>query len=324
MKNISYRYFILEAIKITIFCLLVTGFFTLIGSSNADILIVFNMAVISAAATFSPEKKALSHVMLGSTVVVLSIILGGLAGFYIPTLARLFSIVYAGLAFLLPKTKIKTNIFVTSAVMFLIFSSLPFNWDHGLQYLLNGIIVIIIFTIMTWVFNLKIHANEPHDKDSESEGNQMSALVAVIALSLAWLISYLLKIHTTMSHLYWVGLTVLVVIQGSQQKNIITAIRRIGVNAFGALMIVLLFNYIMPTDFWINFTALVLFLFLIFALGFSYVGRTLFIEMFVLGFTHLLGSYHNVIALDRVILTTIGGILVIATTLMCHYAFKKI
>ncbi len=79
----------------------------------------------------------------------------------------------------------------------------------------------------------------------------------------------------------------------------------------------------MPSEFWINFTLLVVFLFLIFALGFSYFFRTLFIELFVLGFTHLLGKYQNFIAFDRIIMTLIGGAIVILSTLFVYFLYPK-
>ena len=56
----------------------------------------------------------------------------------------------------------------------------------------------------------------------------------------------------------------------------------------------------------------------IFSLGYSYIGRTLFIEMFVLSFTHILGNYHNIVAYDRILLTFVGGCLVILSTLVFH------
>lgn len=34
---------------------------------------------------------------------------------------------------------------------------------------------------------------------------------------------------------------------------------------------------------------------------------------------HLLGDYHNVVALDRIILTCIGGLIVITVTLMLYW-----
>lgn len=80
----------------------------------------------------------------------------------------------------------------------------------------------------------------------------------------------------------------------------------------------------MPDDFWINFLLLVFLLFMIFCMGFSYIYRTLFIEMFVLGFTHLLGGYHMVLAEDRVTLTLIGGIIVILVTLFAYSIIKLV
>ena len=63
---------------------------------------------------------------------------------------------------------------------------------------------------------------------------------------------------------------------------------------------------------------------MIFCMGFSYIYRTLFIEMFVLGFTHLLGEYHMVLAEDRVILTLIGGIIVILVTVFAYSIIKLV
>ena len=323
MNTVSYRYFILEATKISLFCLLISGVFKLFDASNNELLIVFNMALMSAAATFSPEKKQLSHSMLGSAVMVVSIILGGLIGFYTPILSSVITIVYAGLAFLLPKNKITSYLFITGAVQFLIFSSLPFNYAHVQIYLIYGIVVIISFSVLTWLTNIKDNKPMQRSNGIKPDGAKINALIAVSALSLAWFISYILKRYSSISHLYWMGLTVMVVIQGAHPENVKTAVKRMIVNICGALAIVGLFNYIMPADFWINFLLLIAFLFLIFALGFSYMLRTLFIEMFILGLTHLLGSFHDVIAIDRVVLTITGGGLVIFTTLLYQYVLKN-
>ncbi len=326
MNPTPYRFFIIEAIKITLFCLLITGIVTIVPFSGNDaILVSFNMAVMSAAATFSPSQQRLSHTSLGSIIIVLSILLGGVVGYFVPTLAKVLTIVYAGLAFLLPRRKVKTNIFVFGALTFLIFSSLPFDLKHFIVYLLDGVLVIVLFTFITWVFNRHVYTDQKKGVDKKSHAKQMSALITVTAMSLAWLMGYLIKIHWTVSHLYWIPLTVLVVIQGPQKENIKIALKRMAVNIVGAIIFVSLLTYIVPNNFWIYFSLLVIFLFLIFALGFSYIGRTLFIELFVLGFTHLLGAYHNIIALDRVMLTIIGGVLVITCTLFYHYTlFRKI
>ena len=320
MSDTDYSAFALEACKITLFCIVVTGIFKLLGASNNTLLIVFNMAVMSSAATFSVEKKHLRHVVLGSSVIVLSIVIGGILGYYFPLSAKLLTILYAGLAFYLPKVKYKTNIFVTGSVMFLIFTALPFTWRDGAHYAVAGLLVAVIFVIFYFLFERtrKTEISIPLS-EQQSHRYHITAIVAVVSLILAEIISYFLSVHFQFSHLYWIGLTALVVIQSSQRKTIQTSFKRILVNTAGALITVGLFGYLIPPEFWINLAILILFLFLIFFLGFSYTGRTLFIELFVLGFTHLLGSYHNVFAYDRVILTLIGGFIVIISTSMIYF-----
>ncbi len=325
MGNMDYKGYAFEALKITLFCLVVSGLFKLLGASNNTLLVVFNMAVMSSAATFSVEQKHLNHVTLGSSVMIFSIITGGILGYYTPLLAKLLTILYAGLAFYLPKSRSRTNIFVTSSLMFLIFTALPFNWEDGLNYALDGFVVIAIFIGFYWFFDRTIQ-NQPNKNpiNGKNQTNQTSAVNVILSLSIAWVISYLLSMYSQLTHLYWIELTALVVIQASQQKPIRTSLKRILVNALGAIIIVILFNYVMPPDFWINFSLLVVFLFSIFFFGFSYTGRTLFIELFVLGFTHLLGDYQNAIALDRVILTFIGGIIVIVMTPISYFLATRL
>lgn len=325
MNQINYGAFAVEALKITIFCLLITGFFKLLSVSNNTLLIVFDMAVMSSAATFSVEHKCLDHIVLGSSVVITSIIAGGIIGYYNPELAKLLTIIYAGLAFYLPRSTAKTNIFVTGSVMFLIFTALPFSLQNGLRYALDGFLVIAVFIGFHYILN---HKKSDKNKEkfnitTQNQLNRITAIMAVLSLTAAWIISNILSRSYQLSHLYWIGLTALVIIQASQQKTILTAIKRILVNALGAIIIVLLFAYIIPPDFWVNFSLLTLFLFLIFFLGFTYVGRTLFIELFVLGFTHLFGHYQNIIAWDRVILTLIGGTIVIVATPISYWLVKK-
>lgn len=320
MSDTDYSAFALEACKITLFCIVVTGIFKLLGASNNILLIVFNTAVMSSAATFSVEKKHLRHVVLGSSVIVLSIVIGGILGYYFSLPTKFLTILYAGLAFYLPKVKYKTNIFVTGSVMFLIFTALPFTWQEGIHYAIDGLLVAVIFIIFYFLFE-RTRKTEILALLSEQQTHRhhIMAMIAVVSLILAEIISYFLSVHFQFSHLYWVGLTALVVIQGSQRKTILTSYKRILVNTAGALITVGLFGYLIPPVFWINLAILILFLFLIFFLGFSYTGRTLFIELFVLGFTHLLGNYHNVLAYDRVILTLIGGVIVIASTSMIYF-----
>lgn len=314
--NATHRIFTIEAVKITLFCLIVTGLFKWLGTSDDFLLVIFNMAVMSNAATFSSYRKGWSHLTLGSSVIVLSIIGGGLLGYYLPVFSHISTIAYAGLAFFLSKTKAMRNIFVTGSVVFLIFTFFPFDLDKGLQTLFYGAFVVILFVLFHRLFGWK---SEDENQERITDAH-LSSLIVVIGLAISWFVTYLLGIYSSLTHLYWIGLTVLVIVQASEQKTIRTSLQRIGVNILGALFIVILFNYLVPRDFWINFFLLVVFLFFIFALGFSYAWRTLFIELFVLGFTHLLGDYQDRIAFDRMLLTFIGGIIVIFTTLI-SFAF---
>ena len=317
--------FVFEAFKITLFCLVSTGLFFLIGVKTNLLLIIFNIAVMCCVATFSPEKKQLVHVLEGSIVILVSIIVAGILGFYIPTFAKLLTICYASLAFLIPKTQERTNIFKTGSIVFLIFSSLPFDLHSGFLLSLCGLALMPILMVFYWLFDKKIYLGKSHKKFNLAEARAISAFITCLALSGAWLISIILQHYTVINHLYWIGLTVLLVIQGSHQKTIKTSFIRIVVNTVGALMIILL-TYIVPQDFWLNLTLLTLFLFLIFAYGYSYIVRTLFIELFVIWFTHLLGQYQNIIVINRIFLTLIGGVLVIIVTFIAYqglYFIKK-
>jgi hypothetical protein len=308
--------FVLESVRITLFCLVITLLFSLFGATNETILIVFNMAVMSAAATFVPQRKPTSFIVTGSSTMVLAIVVGGILGFYFPLAAKIVGIILAGLAFYLPKRKAAANIFVTSVVMFFVFSSIPFDLSHAIQYLLSGIAVVVLFTVFHWICESKFYPNQIADLSMPSNNRPSIMAIAVISLAVGWVCSYFLKIYTDIDHLYWIPLTILVIIQGSQGRTIKTSLIRIAVNTAGALFVVILFTYLMPSVFWVDLAVLTVFLFLIFALGYSYVFRTLFIELFVLGFTHLLGKYENVIAYDRIFLTLVGGGLVISSSLL--------
>ncbi|WP_164931861.1 FUSC family protein [Dyella sp. M7H15-1] len=321
MRIAIYKAYIEEAIKITFFCLSIVVLFKICGAPNNTLIIVFNMAVMSFAATFSSDKKRLSHSMLGSAVVVLSIITGGLAGYYFPRLTDLLTLLYACLAFFLPNTREKVVVYVTGAVMFLIFTSLPLDWQDGVKYGLDGLAIILIFTGFHWFFNRRASIDREYRSAQLVEDRYATTLLAFFSLSGAFVVVHILRSYTTLSHLYWTGLTVLLIIQGGGRDKIRTSLMRMGVNIVGALATVLLFGYVAPPIFIVNLIILVLFLFFIFALGFSYVGRTLFIEMFVLGFSHLIGNYANTLAGDRVILTLIGGAIVIGSIGMVYVIF---
>lgn len=317
------RSFALESLRITLFCVVTTLLFWVFGADQQTQLIVFNMAVMSAAATFIPQRKPSSFIAIGSSTMALAIVIGGILGFYSPFWAKIIGIVLVGLAFYLPKRKATTNICVTAMVMFFIFASIPFDIHHAWHYLLDGIVVVLLFLTFHYFIEDKIYPNQNADLSFLNPNRLQPAIIAVLALALGFVCYYQLKTHTQLEHLYWIALTILVIMQGSQGKTIKTSIIRIAVNTAGALFIVLLFTYLMPAIFWLDLLVLTIFLFLIFAFGYSYVFRTLFIELFVLSFTHLLGKYENIIAYDRIILTLIGGILVIVSSLLTSLVIKK-
>ncbi|MCF6765989.1 FUSC family protein [Thiotrichales bacterium 19S3-7] len=321
-QSIDYLAFIFEAIKITLFCLIITGIFAVIGSNQKSLLVMFNIAVMSSAATFSPQRKSPIFLLYGAVIIILSIIAGGLIGFYLPKLSELLIIIYAILAFLLPKTKEGSAVAVTGAIMFLIFNALAFNFSEALCYSLYSLLFLPLFILFYWFFDkayLRQNTQIKTEVSLKFKTKLESAMTAAFALLIGASIIYILKHYTTFKHLYWVGLTILVVIQGSASKTIKSSLIRIVINAIGALIIIILMTDILPNDFLINLIFLTILLFLIFALGFSYIARTLCIELFVLSFTHLLGQYHNTLAWDRIVLTLIGGLLAIIATLISYY-----
>ncbi len=311
---IKHRSFALEAIKITVYCVLVAICFYVAGASQTTILIMFNIAVMSAAATFSLKKKQIRDVFLGSLIILLSTVLGGVIGHYAPVTANLLTVVYAAGAFMLAKTKTWQNILINGAIVFLIFSFSPFDIHFGSRYLALGFLVTLSFTVFLMVFNRSQNQKTQNIASTSTSYGFNAGMLIAVALILAYLIAYFLQAKTTLQHIYWLPFTTLVIAQGVQLRTVTTAFKRIAVNTLGALLIIILFTYVLPSNFWINFTMLVIFLFCIFFFSFTYMGRTLFIELFVLGFTHLLGQYHNFIAYDRIIMTFLGGIIVILVT----------
>lgn len=318
-----YKTFLIEAIKVTVLCALIAFYFGWAGASHNLTLLMFTMGVLACAATFSPAKKSKVNLALGGTVVLISITLGGLLGHYMPLLAKVLMIIYAALAFYLPKTNDKRAIFVNSALMFLVFTYLNFDAHIALTVFLHGIAVMVFFFLYFWLVEAVHYRKVKPAAAIPTEGNRGGAIVVALSLIIGSICVYFLKTHTAMSHVFWVNLTIMMVVQGSWDKTIKTSILRVLTNSAGALIIIALFSYVIPPVFWINLVMLGVFLFLIFALGFSYIFRVLFIEMFVLGFAHLAGDFHNYIAYDRIILTLIGGVIVIVTTLYTYWLLKN-
>lgn len=316
MKIASLPVFVFEACKISFFCLLVTGCFFLFNASQQTLLIVFNMAVMSSAATFAPGRNSIIHLLIGSSIIIISIIAGGILGYYYPNITNALTIIYGILSFLLPKTRSMTGALVTGTVMFLIFSFLPFNFNQGIHYLAYGLIIALSISIIYFALDFLFYKHAPAISFVDPNAQKNMSLVAGSTLIAGYAVVYYLRAYTHIQHLYWIPLTILVVIQSACSNTINIAMKRIIVNVIGAILIVVLLNTVIPNDFWWNFIMLCIFLFCIFFFGFSYIARTLFIELFVLSFTHLLGNYHNVIAYDRILLTFIGGLTVILITLL--------
>ena len=72
-----------------------------------------------------------------------------------------------------------------------------------------------------------------------NDHHQKKALICLVALILSTLISWHLHQTTHLHHLYWISLTVLVVLQASSEGAIKIALTRVGVNIVGALLTVL-------------------------------------------------------------------------------------
>ena len=323
--NNNYQFFLIEACKITGYCLLIVAVLWVCGANNQTILIAFNMTVMSCAATLSAEKNNLRDVLIGCTVVVVSVLAGGFIGNYFPDIALWSVLVYAILAFLIPKTVYFRSVFSMGALVYLIFSWMHFSWSSGWIYTLTGLFVIIMLALFFIFFNRNDFLEKDDRMPVMDRSRYLAALAVGFSLVIALFVVWLLKRYTHLNHLYWVGLTALTVIQGSLIKNIFkVALLRVLVNVIGALLIVLLLVYVIPPDFLVNFILLVIFLFCIFALSFSYVLRVLFIELFVLGFTHYYGHYQNTLPYDRALLTLIGGAIVMVSALLSRYVLTKL
>ncbi|MFC4891768.1 FUSC family protein [Pseudofrancisella aestuarii] len=307
--------FVLEGIKITTFCIISAAVFTFLGLDHHSLLILFNMSVMFTVATFSPSKKPLSLLIEGAGVIIVSTLVGGIISFYLPELSGLITICYGTLAFLIPRFKNQSNIFIIGALVFSISVAFPFDLYKASILALCSIILIIIFLLTYWIFDKHIiYRSRTYYKKVYNSQRYTLSLICFSSLVIATFITSYLKHFNEVGHLYWINITILAILQSSSEGMIRkTAITRIVVNAIGAFIIIFLMSFIMPDIFWINFIFLSLLLFGIFAIGYSFSTRTLLIEMFVLSLTHLLGQYHHILSIDRILLTMIGGSLVIIT-----------
>lgn len=316
--------FFFEAVKVTLFSLVIVALFYTFGASQNELITLFAMAVIVSAATFVPEKKKAYHYLFAGVSVCTTIILAGALGYYFPEISKFLVIAYALLAFGVPKIRFYQVMFINCTVMFFVFTALPFDWHQAVAYIPYSLVLIIGLTLWYLLFEKWVYERNEWVKLTPCEHRREMAMVAGVALAIGYVVQYFFQHYTDFTHLYWVGLTIIVVVQSSSNKTIEMSIKRVLINTVGALIVVVLMGYIVPSDFWINFALMTLFLFCIFAFGYSYFFRTLFIEMFVLGITHFLGSFQDQIALDRIVLTLIGGAIVIVVVLLFAWLRKSL
>lgn len=119
----------------------------------------------------------------GTIVILFSILSGAVIGFYLPILSKVFCIVYAVLAFWLPRTKAQRTLFVTSAVMFLIFASLPFNFHQGLSNAIYGLLIVPLILLFYGLFDFHIYSETLAANKSKTENQIIPAYIAGVALS---------------------------------------------------------------------------------------------------------------------------------------------
>ncbi len=318
------KVFVLESLRIALFCVGVTLLGLCLGVDQHAAVMIFVLAAMTSTATFLPKPRPMSFVLTASSLMVLSIVGGGVCGFYFPTLAKVIGTIAAILIFYFPKRASTTSAAVITVVMFFSFSSLSFDWVHGLQYLGYGAGVVVLSCLLHRLLEGKIYTDSTIDLSDASLSSVRTASVVAMAFALGWVWYYLLYRYSTVEHLYWIAVTILVVIQGSQVSTIKRSMLRMLVNMVGAFCVLVLFEYAGRHLFWLDFGFVVLFLFAIFALGFSYVGRTFFIELFVLSMIHIMGEYHSALAYDRAILNLVGGCTVIFSTLVLTPLFNRL
>jgi hypothetical protein len=324
-NHIKPTYF-LEGVKLTFFCLSMVVLLKFFGLSNQTSLVMFNLVVTAAIVTFATQLDFGSNSLIYNFIILLSAISAGLIGFYSPNLARAITIVLAGLAFYLPKKKGVFIGFIFSTTTFVVFSSNPFNFITGIKYLIIGLIAMISLKVYFYCFNNFFHAANNGNKkiDHGYSSSPDMSLIVMISLIVATMVSKVILHYYITTHLYWMPLTIIMVVQTSQQATIVTSVKRIVANVLGALVMIIMFDYLLPDNFWINICLLIICLMLIFTYWDKYVWRNLFVELFVFGCAHLVGVYQDSVAVDRIIFTLCGGSLVIIVTLVVVFCKKFI
>lgn len=321
MAAIHYKSFAREAAQVVLLCLAVVLIFGAFGATDKTMLIAFTIAATASVVLYRHEKAYALQIACCCMIMGASISLGGIIGYYSEVMAEILTIAYAYLAFYLPKTRQTTSILVLGSLMFLIFSAYPTPIPEGLHELGISALVALIFYIFYRFLNLSILEKDYKKTDQpvfvrSYHEKVASSTIALLSLSVATVISHYLHITYHLPNAYWIELTIMMVIQGRLFELLPRTIMRMIISSFGAIVSVIIFGVLLPQEFWTTILALSVILFLVFFCSFNYNSRVFFIEVFVLGFAFLLGDYHAILAVDRILLSIIGGGLVIITTLL--------
>ncbi len=319
---IAKRIFLFEAIRNTLFCIVVVVLFSWYGSNEQTLMIVLNISAMACLANFFPQRKPSWFVLFAASVAVLAVAVGGSVGFHFPIGSKVLAICLAGCAFYFSKREATLNATVTAVVTFFCFLSLPYQHGHVGDYLLYAGIIAIAYAALHHLVEGKIYANLPMKASPVSPHRFEKALLVVVSLIVGEAIVYLFQHHTQIVHLYWIPLTIMLVIRGSHEQTVKRSLWRILANTAGAVLMVWFLSWL-PKIFWLNCVILFTFLFVFFTLGFCYVWRTVVVELFIIMMIYMLD--HSVVAYDRVILTITGGAIVIVVSLLVRLGmhFKR-
>jgi uncharacterized membrane protein YccC len=310
--------YVKDSVRITLFFIIITLSLYFLNFSQKTIISILTILVISERASFAPKHKNTKNAVLSTVVMLLSNVVGGVTGYYYPLLAKILTIIYATLAFYIPHTRSKLNIFILGTIIFIVSSASPFNLSHGIQILLLASLVSLLFQFYI-MFSKRNYQDMSLQKEDTISNNLFMSITVFTSLVIALICgNYIQHIHTTF-YTYWMMLTIVAVIQDSRYQTIIISLKRIITNILGALLVIVMFNYL-PNVFWLNMAILYIILFCIFAFWLSYVARVFFLEMFVFGSIHIMGVFHTNVAIDRIIFTVVGGgIVVLLLTIISFY-----
>lgn len=315
--------FALDASIITAMCVGLTLIFYVFGASKSDATEVFTFAVMTSAVIYPAIDKPLKQIFVSAIIMSISIILGRLFGEF-GWVGIVVGIAYNACTFYFPKNRTAMNVWATSSMMFIVFLSLPTPLQTSLKYVTFALITSIAMTAAYFVLRL-FRKPAALPKEPRLTHPKTRAIITTISLAIAFGVDRIIHQYVSLPHVYWIELTIVLVLLGADMGILKSSIKRVGINAVGAFISIVLFSYLI-TGYWSSFIVLIVFLFCIFFLGFNYFTRVLFIELFVLCLAQAFGNFTNFLAADRLLLTATGAVIVIAVTLAVkavdHYCFK--